>query len=267
MKILPPLLLAAVCLIPLRAQTSSPPTPAEKPMMDIGVRSGIDLDENAKRKKDPAYALDVSRHQNIYFLAAVTPHPSIGALVREVDAIAMAKELDRQLQAHGFVPVKPDQDPQIVITAEYGRGWLPNPYADDSTGADHNNLTNRDPVMPPWHLKEIFFSIGDEMKRQRADEEMLIIQVKAWKYPIDPKTKKPLLLWMTSIHVDDPDHRDLNEIYQKMLAAGAPHFDKPIDHDHPLVIDSRIPEGQVKVGTPTVVGAPSVPPPPSPPKK
>ncbi len=220
--------------------------------MDIGVRSGIDLEENQKRKKDPAYGRDSSRHANIYFLAAVTPHPSVGALVREVDAIAIAKELDRQLQAHGFVPVRPDHPPQIVITAEYGRGWLPNPYADDSTGADHNNLTNRDPVMPPWFLKELFPSLGEEMKRQRADEEMLIIQVKAWQYPIEPK-KKPKLLWMTSMHVDDPDHRDLNDIYKKLLAAGAPHFDRPVERDKEVVVDSRVPEGQVKVGTPTVV--------------
>lgn len=260
MKISPPHLFVVVLLALLPARAASPVLEG-KPIMDIGVRSGIDLEENQKRKKDPAYAQDVSRHASVYFLAAVTPHPSVGPLVREVDAIAMAKELDQQLQAHGFVPVKPGQAPQIVITAEYGRGWLSNPYADESTGADHNNLTNRDPVMPPWHLKEIFFSLGDSEKRERADEEMLIIQIKAWQYPVEPK-KKPKLLWMTSMHVDDPDHRDLNDIYKKMLAAGAPHFDQPIDHDHEVVIDTRVPEGQVKVGTPTVVGDPSAPPPP-----
>jgi len=253
---LPPLPFLATVFLTLLPARAEPPQLADKPMMDIGVRSGIDLEEDKKRKKDPAYAVDVSRHQNIYFLATVTPHPSVGPLVREVDAIPIAKELDRQLKLQGFVPVTPGQDPQIVITAEYGRGWLPNPYADNSTGADHNNLTNRDPVMPPWFLKELFPSVGEEMKRQRADEEMLIIQVKAWKYPIDPKKKKPQLLWMTSIHVDDPDHRDLNEIYGKMLAAGAPHFDQPIDHDHPLMIDSRVPDGKVKVGTPEVVDEP-----------
>ena len=46
----------------------------------------------------------VTDHRNyeqgyIYFLATVTPHPSVGPLVREVDAIPIAKELDRQLQA------------------------------------------------------------------------------------------------------------------------------------------------------------------------
>ena len=30
------------------------------------------------------------------------------------------------------------------------------------------------------------------------------------------------MLWMTTMNVDDPDHRDLNEIYRKMLAVGAP---------------------------------------------
>lgn len=255
LKILPIPLLAAVLLAapPARAQ-------ADHGMMDIGVRSGIDVDEFNKRKRDVSYGQDVAQHLNIYFLATVTPHPSVGPLVREVDAIPIAKELDRQLQAHGFHPVQPNQVPQIVIVAEYGRGWLPNPYSDESTGADYNNLTNSDRVMPPWHLKEIFFSIGDEMKRQRADEEKLIIQVRAWQYTPDKKVKYKLL-WMTSMHVDDPDHRDLNEIYKKLLAAGAPHFDQPIDHDHEVVIDSRAPEGHVKVGTPTVVGDSSPPPP------
>ena len=241
------LLLLAVLSASVSARAQSGTTP-----MDIGVRSGIDLVEFHKRKHDLNYAQDISKHANIYLLASVSPHPSVGSLIKEVNAIAIAKELDRQLQAHGFRPVAPNQAPQIVITVEYGRGWLPNPYSDDAAAPDLNNLTNSDRLMPPWHLKEIFFSIGEEMKRQRADQEMLIIQVKAWRYDPNPKSE-PQLLWMTSMHVDDPDHRDLNEIYQKLLAAGAPHFDQPIDREHEIVINERVPEGHVKVGTPEVV--------------
>jgi hypothetical protein len=247
------LLLLAVVSTPAfsRAQSGTPP-------MEIGVRSGIDLVEFHHRKKDLAYAQDISKHANIYVLASVSPHPSVGALVKEVNAIAIAKEIDRQLQAHGFRPVAPDEVPQIVITVEYGRGWLSNPYLDDAAAPDLNNLTDSDRLSPPWHLKEIFFSLGDEMKRQRADQEMLIIQVKAWRYEPNPKIR-PTMVWMTSMHVDDPDHRDLNEIYQKMLAAGAPHFDQPIDREHELMVKEPVPEGHVKVGTPEVVGDPSGP--------
>ena len=76
--------------------------------------------------------------------------------------------------------------------------------------------------------------------------------MKAWKYSPDPKQKLKLL-WMTTMEVDDPDHRDLNEIYQKLLAAGAPHFDHPIDREHEVVIDTAVPEGHVKVGRPEVI--------------
>ena len=95
----PPLLawLAAVLLFfPLvRAQENTT-------ALDISVRSGIDVDEHRKRKHDLAYARDISKHQNIYLLASVSPHPSVAALIKEVDAIAIARELNRQLVAHGF---------------------------------------------------------------------------------------------------------------------------------------------------------------------
>ncbi len=247
----PPLLAwlaAALLFFPLaRAQENTT-------ALDISVRSGIDMGEHHKRKHDLAYARDISKHLTIYLLASVSPHPSVAALIKEVNAIAIARELNRQLEAHGFKPVQPDQIPQIIITVEYGRGYLPNPYSDDDIGKAHNNLTNSD-KFHPWPVNEIFFSIGEEMKRQRADEEKLIIQVRAWRYSPDPNTK-PVMLWMTTMNVDDPDHRDLNEIYQQLLAAGAPHFDQPIDHDHEVIIRDEVPEGHVKVGPLEVVKDP-----------
>ena len=96
-----PLLAAVLLLSPVaRAQENTT-------NLDIGVRSGIDLDEHHKRKADVIYAKDISRHASIYLLASVMPHPSIGSLIREVNAIAIAKELNRQLVAHGFREVEP----------------------------------------------------------------------------------------------------------------------------------------------------------------
>ena len=228
----------------------APEVQAQFEGMEIGVRSGIDRRENKKRKRNLEYALDTSKHAHLYLLASVMPHPSIGPLITEVNALAIAKELNDQMQAHGFHHVDPGQPPEIVITVEYGRGYLPNPYSDNDDGKMRNNLTNADPFHP-WPLHEVFFSLAEDMKRQKADEEKLIIEVRAWKYPPPPNPKdEPLLLWMTSMAVDDPDHRDLNEIYKQMLAAGAPHFDKPIDREHQVIV---IPEGHVKVGTPEVI--------------
>jgi hypothetical protein len=62
---------------------------------------------------------------------------------------------------------------------------------------------------------------------------------------------------MTTMHVDDPDHRDLNEIAPKLLASGAPFFDRPIDREQEVVISRPVREGQVKVGTPEVVANPA----------
>ena len=239
-------LLAAILLLSPLARSQENTT-----NLDIGVRSGIDLDEHHRRKADAVYAKDISRHASIYLLASVMPHPSIGSLIREVNALAIAKELNRQLEAHGFRQVEPGQKPQVVITVEYGRGWLPNPYSDDDAGKVHNNLTNSD-KFHPWPISEIFPSLSNEMNRQKADEEKLIIQVRAYRYTPDPK-EDPQLLWMTTMNVDDPDHRDLNEIYQKMLAAGAPHFDQPIDHDHEVIVVDQVPEGHVKVGPVEVI--------------
>ncbi len=244
-----PLLLGALALLSPCARAQQNTT-----NLDIGVRSGIDIGENHKRKADYVYAQDISRHASIYLLAAVSPHPSIGPLIREVNALSIAKELNQQLEAHGFRQVEAGQKPQVVITVEYGRGWLPNPYSDDDVGKVHNNLTNSD-RFHPWPISEIFPSLSNEMKRQKADQEMLIIQVRAFRYTPDPN-EDPKLLWMTTMAVDDPDHRNLNEIYKKLLAAGAPHFDQPIDHDHELVVKDKVPEGHVKVGPLEVVRDP-----------
>lgn len=215
--------------------------------VEIMVRSGVDMAENSKRHHDPA-----CRHSNLYFLASVLPHPSGEALLRPVDAIAIAKELDRLLQAKGFHPSDPDQPPEIVITVEYGRGYLPSRSNHDNTGQARNNLTDSDSINP-WELPATFFSLAEQRRALKADDEKLIIQIKAWKYAPDPK-EKLRLMWMTSISVEDPEHHDLNELYQKMLAAGAPHFDQPINRGQEVVVNTAVPEGHVKVGTPEIVG-------------
>ena len=246
MKILPRSVLAAALLVSLTVR-------AQQDGMDIGVRSGIDRAEQRKRQRDRIYEKDLAKHANVFLLASVLPHPSIGPLMGEIDAVAIAKELSRLLENQGFHAVEPGQPPEIVITVDYGRGWLPNPYSDDDTGMGRNNLSNSE-VFHPWPLHEVFFSLAGEMKRQEADEEKLIIQVRAWKYPPPRNPKKePLLLWMTTMSCDDPDHRRLDDIYKKMLAAGAPHFDQAIDREHEIVISDRVPEGHVKLGTPEVV--------------
>jgi hypothetical protein len=52
--------------------------------------------------------------------------------------------------------------------------------------------------------------------------------------------------------VDDPDHSDLNVLAPGMLSAGASYFGRPISEPE-LEVVQIIPDGQVKVGTATVV--------------
>ena len=246
MKKIPSTLLAAGLLLApaIRAQQDSGMA------IDIAVRSGIDDAEKKKRDHDPAYAEDLARHARLFLLASVKPAPSVEKLVNPVNAIALARELKRQLIAQGFQPARTDQKPEIIITVEYGRGWLSNPYSNSDQDKTITNLSDSDSLVT-WH--KLSFSRLEE-RRQWADQEKLIIQVRAWKYPPPTGPKKKLtMLWMTTMHVDDPDHRDLGVLYPKLLAAGAPYFDRHIEREQEVVTTTEIPEGRVKVGPAEVI--------------
>ena len=241
MRSLPGAILTTVLLASVAARAQPSPNGVE-----ITVRSGVDRAENRKRNHNPS-----ARHANVYFLASVLPHASGERLTKPVDAIAIAKEMDRVLQAAGFHPADPDQPPEIVITVEYGRGHLPNRLNHSNTGQLRNNLTDSD-SLNPWTLPDTFFSLAEQMREQAADRPKLIIQVKAWKYTPDPK-KELVMLWMTTMSVENPDDHDLNELYGKMLAAGAPLFDRPVNRGQEVVVNTAVPEGHVTVGMPEVV--------------
>jgi hypothetical protein len=221
--------------------------------LDVAVRSGIDQAEKDRRDHDPAYGADSAKRRRLFFLARVQEEKNDERLAQPVDAAALAKELTRQLEAHGFRRVQPGQKPEIIITVKYGRGFLSNPYSDLDGDKFITSLSDSD-VLVAHHL----LTGGRlEERHQWAAQPKLIIQVRAWAYPppADPKQKIPLL-WVTTMHVDDPDHRDLNEIAPQLLATGAAFFDRPIAREREVVINRPLREGQVKVGTPEVVADP-----------
>ncbi len=47
--------------------------------------------------------------------------------------------------------------------------------------------------------------------------------------------------------VDDPNHRDLNQVTKKMLAAGADYFDRQLK-DEEVRVNAREPQGHVILG-------------------
>ena len=230
--------------------------------MELGVRSGIDNAEKAHRDKDAAYGADDRQRLRRYLLASIKEVKTDEKLVKPVDARAMAAELNKQLQAQGFHPVGPGEKPEIVITVQYARGMILNPYLDPDRLPIGDfrrgvrgpaNLSNTTPLGMVTH--DSF--VGLESKTQSLNYEKLAIRVSAMKYPppTDPKVK-PQLLWQTVMYTDDPDHRDLNVVMPKLLASGAPYFDKHIDREKEKLLYTAPPEGHVKVGPTEVVAEP-----------
>jgi hypothetical protein len=218
--------------------------------LDVGVRTEVEPQAKFDRKtkgQPPA------PRPRLYAILQVQLRPNQEKLVKPVDAEMIAREVAHQLDRQGFQRVQPKQKPEIVITAEYGRGMLPNPYLGGATmihdiQGDAPSVTlGADALKQIMRQKTAFV----EQKIQKASYEKLFIEVKAWKYPANPQ-EKPRVMWAALMNVDDPDHRDLNTIFKDMLAAGAPYFDRAMEEPEVSVF-KPLPEGNVQVGTPTVV--------------
>jgi hypothetical protein len=238
----------AVLLVPLSAQQSGQE-------LDVGVRTQVDRNKILPSGARAHSLKDAPVHGKIYEIVQVEPVASRYKLVRPVNARAMADELIRQLEAHGYHQAAPNQKPEILLTVVYGRSWLPNPYLTrgvdvDNMGPEEEPITQNalleDPAVVA-HLRET----GVESQASKASFEKLFIMVRAWKNPSGPK-EKPQVLWVATMLVDDPDHRDLNVIGKQMLEAGAPYFDQEIKGEE-VDIMKPLPEGHVKVGAPEVV--------------
>jgi hypothetical protein len=203
-------------------------------------------------------------HGRVYSIVSIEEIVNVESkLVRPVNEFALLKNLNRVLAKRGFREAAPGTDPDILLTVLYGRGWLKNPYTDDSMietdapGIDGVGSMGGRTVTIIGIPKDIIRhkEAGYEEKLQRADGEKLIINITAWEYPgakkDGVKKKRPRQLWYTTVNTDDAD-QDLNEQMEKMLAAGAVYFDREMDKEETTVF-SNLPEGRVEVGTPTVV--------------
>jgi len=232
------------------------------PELDVGVRTQLDRNKKLPNGNKAHTLQDAPEHGKIYAILMVQPTNSVRKLIEPVNAAAIQSELVRQLEAHGYHHVQPNQKPEIILTVIYGRSWLPNPYFVSTTDVDNMGPElQQDPSSDAILSVEIsdpaiaarLMQTGIESKATKASYEKLFILVRAFKYPppVDPK-QKPEVLWVTTMYVDDPDHRDLNTTYKLMLEAGAPYFDKEINTEEVDVI-KPLPEGHVKVGTPEVV--------------
>ncbi len=207
----------------------------------------------------------------LYAVLAVQQVKSEARLLKPVDETRLTRQLVVALDTRGFHLADDEQIPEILLTVQYGRGWLKNPYRSNigNLSVDVPGLlpessvtgTSDKPAPATPGVKAHFMnglSRSYEEEVQKATYEKLFVRVSAWVYPTDP-TARAQRLWHTTIVVDDPDHRDLNAITSQMFAAGAPYFDRATEQNQVSVFMPAA-DAQVKVGNPVVVGELPVPP-------
>jgi hypothetical protein len=229
-------------LVPGRAMESASPALAA---VEIGVRSAVDQRWNGVHKGGPI------EHGKVYLIASLKLAPSAEKLVQPVDEAGLLAQFRQVLNSRGFREGVADEAPDIVLTLLYGRGHLRNPYlanidGDISSGslaptAGESLLAAS--VNPRLYEKRQWGHY--EHKLMVAQREKLFIRVTAWKFPGD-RQEKPAELWKTTMVVDEPDARDLNELYPKMLATGAHFFDRHLKEEEVTIDPAKT--GRVKLG-------------------
>lgn len=233
------------------------PVLAQGNQLDVGVRSAV-----VDRSFDASMMTEAGRHGKSYGILAVQLITSDQKIVKPVDARELMELVCHELDAHGFSQVAKGGKPDILITVQYGRAWLRNPYfgatqTNRATGIagrpspDGGMTASRDLTMGDASTFARLREPGIEAKAQKAEAEKLCIKLTAWEYLTDPKAKAHQV-WNTTMVVDDPDHRDLNLIAAEMLAAGSAYFGREIKEEE-LDVYRPLPDGHVNVGTPTVV--------------
>ncbi len=180
----------------------------------------------------------------IYTLLSIQQISAWQTLVHPVDVNALLHHVRQSLEGQGFQAAKARQAPDIVLTVQYGRDLLENPYlgghgepppisgiasatAINEGGTALEQLPNQTIAGTPVQLMNRI-SPGAEARTQKAGYEKLYLRITAWQYPFDPKAR-PKQLWTTTMAVDDPDRADLNVLavgcwpLAPLILAGAPH--------------------------------------------
>jgi hypothetical protein len=235
-RFLPVLGVASLSLLLVKGQQNTGDT-------RVGVIAGIDETVKKARLKNPA-AFTEKQLKGSYTLALVRELPNLDGekFAVPVDAEVIARKVGKELDRQGFWRAKPPQPPDFVITVDYGRGTLPNPY----TGTPGEPVDNLSDTHAIGMLRQHKTYVGLEEKIQRAGYEKLFIRMTAWKYPASPKDK-PKRIWRTLMTVDDPDHRDLGVVADVMLAAGGAFFNQATAIEE-TEVTKPLPDGKVRIG-------------------
>ncbi|MBS0632725.1 MAG: hypothetical protein JSS11_12490 [Verrucomicrobia bacterium] len=239
-------LLAAFFLTALLAR-------AEVDQLRVGVRASVDY--KGMKKPTDEQLREAKEHQRIYIIAQVKQieMPSKpDKLVKPVNELALANELRATLARNGYTEATTGgPKPEIVLLVDYGRGWLPNVYLGEAT--ETGSIDGASTFVPSFKQLMDQKTPGYEEKIQRASYEKLVIVVTAYKYPSGAK-EKPQRLWKTIMHVDDPEHRDLNVMMKEMFAAGGGFFGQLNEKE--AEVWKPLPEGKVILGETQVIEDP-----------
>ncbi len=193
-------------------------------------------------------------HSKVYSLAWVRNAKIVSQLdlISPVDVNALLHEVHDVLASRGFHQPEPGKVPDILLTILFGRSTLKNPYDDGAMPVADAGLGNgtlgptgpsgggnlpgttssasagsTEQVVGGMDLAMAIRTPGYMEKKVAAEGEKVFISVTAWEFPGFAAKGKPKMLWRTTMVVDDPA-MDLNEIGGKMLALGAPYFDREI---------------------------------------
>ncbi len=219
---------------------------AEAPPSDAGVPLSIDIRTSVDQRWRGFRKGGAVAHGKRYLLASVKEAAGAVPLVRPVNEGELLRLVRGELGKHGFQEITAAQKPEIVLTVNYGRGFLRNPHLEDAmvdeTNSENTTIVTITSLAQLMRQREANF----EEKVQKAQFEKLFITVTAWKYP-EARGEKPYFFWRTVMAVDNPDGRDLNLALPAMLAAGAGYFDREIK-DPEVTINSTLPTGTVKLG-------------------
>jgi len=225
---------------------AAPAVPAAEMPTDAGVPLSIDIRTSVDQRWRGFRKGGAVAHGKRYLLASVKDAAGAVPLVRPVNEGELLRLVRGELGKHGFQEITAAQKPEIVLTVNYGRGFLRNPHLEDAmvdeTNSENTTIVTITSLAQLMRQREANF----EEKVQKAQFEKLFITVTAWKYP-EARGEKPYFFWRTVMAVDNPDGRDLNLALPAMLAAGAGYFDREIK-DPEVTINSTLPTGTVKLG-------------------
>ncbi|HRE80985.1 MAG TPA: hypothetical protein PLN52_08040 [Opitutaceae bacterium] len=215
--------------------------------LDVGVRAKVDRPFRGFGKEP---LRDFGRS---YYVLNIQYAKSELDLVAPVNEKEVLVELHAMLQKNGYRQISDSEEPQILLTVAYGRGYLPNPYLANATPTAEGLLSSEagigTPAVSVTNPIQVFKQkqAGFEAKLQNANLEKLYLRVSAYEYPKENQ-KQPRQVWQVTMLVDAPHRMDLNVVYKAMLAAGVPYFNKEVEDQ----VDIRNPlhRGNVEVGIP-----------------